>query len=48
MLGRAPAKRPYGATAAVTNGLVTGYNNSSSVNLVASFVSEELDQFSKE
>lgn len=37
-------KKPYGATAVATNGLVTGHNNSSSGDLVASFVSEELDR----
>lgn len=37
-------KKPYGATAAATNGLVTGHNNSSSGNLVASSVCEELDR----
>ena len=36
--------RPYRGTAVATNGLVTGHNNSSSGDLVASFVSEELDR----
>ena len=37
-------KRPYRGSAAATNGLVTGHNNSSSGNLVASSVCEELDR----
>ena len=35
-------KRPYRSSAAATNGLVTGHNNSSSGNLVAFSVCEEL------
>ena len=37
-------KRPYRGSAAATNGLVTGHNNSSSGNLVASSVCEELER----
>ena len=37
-------KRPYRSSAVATNGLVTGHNNSSSGNLVASSVCEELDR----
>ena len=37
-------KRPYRGSAAATNGLVTGHNNSSSGNLVASSVCDELDR----
>ena len=37
-------RRPYRGSAAATNGLVTGHNNSSSGNLVASSVCEELDR----
>jgi len=39
-------KRPYRGSAAATNGLVTGHNNSSSGNLVASSVCEELERLS--
>lgn len=48
MLGRVPAKRPYRSSAAATNGLVTGHNNSSSGDLVAFSVCEELARLSKE
>ncbi|WP_311640665.1 hypothetical protein [Rothia aeria] len=37
-------RRPYRSSAAATNGLVTGHNNSSSGNLVAFSVCEELDR----
>ena len=39
-------KRPYRSSAAATNGLVTGHNNSSSGNLVAFSVCEELARLS--
>ena len=41
-------KRPYRGSAAATNGLVTGHNKSSSGNLVASSVCDELARLSKE
>jgi len=48
MLGRVPAKRPYRSSVAVTKGLVTGHNNSSSADTVASSVCDELARLSKE
>ena len=39
-------KRPYRGSAAATNGLVTGHNNSSSADTVASSVCDELARLS--